>query len=408
MKPHNLNLRHLRAFREVARHNSVSAASAYVFLSQPAITQAISGLEKHLDAKLFKRTGSGMFVTRPGELFLSRTIRALDFIQTGARLALRLAPRKSSSGFVKFDQLLTFAQLRALVAVAKAGNFSLAARQINVSQPSLYRTARDLERLAGIALFNKTVNGIELTRSARALVRHAQLAFVELEKGFEEVENWHGRDSGRITIGTLPLARTFILPKAINAFASRYRDIDISVIDGPYDSLLHGLRHGELDMLIGALRQPLPADDIEQQELFSAPLAVIARTGHPLAQLKKLHARDLVRYPWVVPRKGTPTRSYFEKLFSRAGIPPPAHVIETSSLTLVKGLLAASDRLTISSLHQISHEAGSGLLSPLAYDMTGTARPIGITTRKNWKPTSALETMIDLLCEAGTLARKNH
>ncbi|HHI82833.1 MAG TPA: LysR family transcriptional regulator, partial [Rhizobiales bacterium] len=145
-----LNLRHLRAFREVARHNSISAASSRVFLSQPAITQAIAKLEKTLDTALFERTAAGMFVTTPGGLFLARVNRALDFIATGARQASRLGPRGRQRDAGKFARLLTFSQLKALVAVSQAGNFSLAARRIEASQPSLHRSARELERLAGI------------------------------------------------------------------------------------------------------------------------------------------------------------------------------------------------------------------------------------------------------------------
>lgn len=159
MRESYLNLRHLRAFREVARHQSVSVAATRIHLSQPAVTQAISKLETHLGTQLFTRQGSGMFLSEPGKLYLHRVERALSLIENGARMALRTRRKGSAKGFANFDLFVTTAQLRSLLAVAEAGNFSLAARSIKISQPSLHRTARDLERLAGITLFKRVSLG---------------------------------------------------------------------------------------------------------------------------------------------------------------------------------------------------------------------------------------------------------
>ncbi len=393
------NLRHLRAFREVARARNISQASERVHLSQPAITQAIAKLEDTLQAPLFERRKEGMFTTEPGAIVLVRVERALGFLERGARDALRLGQRKGGRGFERFDQLLTSAQLRALIAVSKAENFSLAARRVGISQPSLHRAARDLERLSGITLFEKVSQGIHLTPSADALVQYVNLALAELDQGFVEIEELKGTDAARIVVGTLPLARTFVLPRAINTLANNRPDVQISVIDGPYDDLLHGLRHGEIDLLIGALRDPVPIDDVVQEPLFSDQLAVTARAGHPLAAKKRLTAKQLSGYPWVVPRHGTPTREHFERMFPAAD--DAINLIETSSLILVRGLLLESDRLAVISAHQIRHERQEGLLVTLPVDMRGSNRPIGLTLRRDWQPTRSQQLFLDAIRAAG-------
>jgi len=396
------NLRHLRAFREVARLHSVSKASKEVYLSQPAITQAIGNMEKRLDTPLFERRSDGMFVTEPGDKFYTRVDRALDILATGVHTAIRLGTRRKSTGFADFQSLLTTAQLRALVAVSDAGNFSLAARSAGISQPSLHRAARDLERLSGLTLFTRTGQGIDLSPAAQSLVQHAKLAFAELVQGFVEIEEWHGIDSGRIVIGTMPLARTHILPTAINALSRDYPAVQVSVIDGPYDDLLHGLRHGEIDILIGALRDPIPIDDIEQQALFEDSLSIVARTGHPLAAKGPVCFEEMATYPWVIPRQGTPTRAMFEKLFADAEHTARQSPVETSSITLIRGLLLGSDRIALMSTHQAYYESKLGLLAPLAGNLEATERPIGITLRCNWRPTGAQEALLDALRDAGT------
>ena len=69
------NLRHLRSFREVARHGSLSAAARAVHISQPAVTLAIAGLERYFDAPLLLRRSTGVALTKAGEICLVRIER---------------------------------------------------------------------------------------------------------------------------------------------------------------------------------------------------------------------------------------------------------------------------------------------------------------------------------------------
>jgi len=396
------NLRHLRAFREVVRQNSVSLASQQVYLSQPAITQAIAKLEEMLGVSLFERRNDGMYATEPGLLFHERVDRALAHIQTGAREALRSGSKKGGGrGFANFDQLLTAAQLRALTAISGAGNFSLAARTAGISQPALHRAARDLERLAGVALFVKTGHGIELTRAAQTLAQHAKLAFAELEQGFEEVAGWLGLDTAVIAVGTMPLPRSFLLPSAVNSLMRTNPDVRVSIVDGPYDDLLHALRHGEIDLLVGALRDPVPIEDVVQEPLFQDPLTVVVRAGHPLARQRVVRVSDLIDYPWVLPRRGAPTRELFEEAFGGVKHLNRNGLIEASSLILIRELLCGSNRLTFISGHQVRHEQSLGLLSVLNVDMPLVERPIGVTVRRDWRPTATQERFLTLLRKAG-------
>jgi len=397
------NLRHLRAFREVALQGSISQASERIFLSQPAITQAIAKLERQLETPLFERHSNGMRLTEGGTLFAERVERALELIRYGTQEALRIGADKSSrrattpGQLLGTTQLLSTTQLRSLVAVAGARNFSLAARAIGTSQPALFRAARELENLMGTALFLKNAQGIDLTRSAQVLVQQVKLAFAELAQGFAEIAALNGRDTGCIVVGALPLSHHFVLPAAINALALQRPEVEVHAVDGPYDELLHGLRHGELDMLIGALRSPVPVDDVIQERLFDDPLAIVARTGHPLAGKTRITIADLAAFPWAVPRAGTPTRDSFEALFSEHRHAKPAGLVESSSLVLIRALLLDSDRLTLISAHQIRLEAKQGLLTTLPYNLSGTRRPIGLTTRAGWRPTATQKLFLDLL-----------
>ena len=382
------NIRHLRAFAEVARHRGISAAADAVFLSQPAITQAISKLETRLSVPLFERLTNGMNITPPGAMFLVRVQRMLDELSLGVDEAIRLQPGRSGKGFARFDRLVTAAQLRALIALSQARNFSIAARNTGISQPSIHRAGRDLERLAGFQLFRTASHGIELTPAAERLARRAKLAASELQQGLFEIEAYKGRDSTRIVIGSMPLARTRILPRAMNAILRDHAGIQLSTIEGPYNELLRGLRYGENDFLIGALRDPLPADDVVQEALFDDRLAIVTRPDHPLAGQGRVTLNDTLAYPWIAPPKATPAGTYLNEVLRIPDLENTPVKVVSSSLILVRGLLLEGDYVTIISHHQVRHELDHGVLVTLPVELPNNSRPIGLTFRAGWQPTA--------------------
>lgn len=401
------NLRHLRVFDAVAALGSISAAAPRVFLSQSAITQAISRLERRLDMRLFERQPDGMHLTEAGRCWQARVTRCLQYLQEGLRDSLRqhiASGRRSSQAL---PALLTTTQLKALIAVEKSGSFSLAGRQQNISQSSLHRAVRELEQLMDLRLFERDGREVRSTRACQLLARAVRLAFAELRQGLYELAALGHQEVGRIELGSMPLARTSLLPEVIKAFSADHPDIRISVMDAPYDDLLHHLRHGELDFLIGALRLPSPVEDIDQEALLSPPLTVVGRRGHPLAGDRLPDVATLARQAWVIPRPGTPTRQFFDNLFLEAGLDVPHRLVETSSQMLIRELLRGSDFLTLISSHQIEHELQEGILEVLPYPLEHTHRPIGLTLRRDWRPTPLQSEFLDRL-RAAARQRRPH
>ena len=392
-----LNIRHLRVFLGVVESRSISKASDKAFLSQPAITQAIAKLENNLQTTLFERRSDGMYATESGNAFAFRVGRALDILLNGIRGAVRIGGGRGRVRPSQLLQSLTTTQLRSLIAVSEAHNFSIASRNLGVSQSSLHRAARELESLLEIVLFEKTSIGISASKAARFLARETRLAFAEIAQGWEEINSLHSREIGRIVIGSMPLARTSLLPMAIIEFTSQHPDFNFSIVDGPYDDLLYHLRHGEIDLLIGALRFPMPSNDVVQEELFSSQSAIVARHDHPLCSSEHITLEVLAASSWVVPRSGAPTRAVFEAIFVDAGMAVPERLIEASSMILIRSLLQGSDRLALISEYQMQLELDTGTLATVAYDLSYSIRPIGITTRKSWEPTNKQLSFINIL-----------
>lgn len=394
------NLRHLRAFMEVAGAGGISAAAHRVHLSQPAVTQAIAGLEKRFGAHLLERRPEGMFLTSEGEVVLVRVRRMFELLADGEARAARLAARRDGKPTAGFHTRVTAAQLRALIAIRRAGSFSLAARTLGISQPSVHRAGRDLERLSGLRLFLSGRRGVELTPQAEALARAVKLAEAELNQGLDDLTRLRGQDTTRINLGSMPLSRSEILPAACDALLKDAAGVQIRLVDAPYAELLRQLRYGELDALIGALRDPAPTDDVVQEPLFEDVLAVMARPGHPLGGRSGLTLADTLAYPWIAPPKDTPAGNY---LFRTLGIGEmdrtPVRVV-SSSMVLVRGLLARGDYLTLLSPRQAAIEIAQGLMVALDIELPGSTRPIGLTTRAGWMATPTQARFLDLLRQA--------
>ena len=383
------NLRHLYAVAEAARQGSISRAADKVHLSQSAVTQGVARLEKAAGERLFDRTRSGIYPTEAGRHFVARIERAFQKLKSWQNEA---DPGGSSEPLYRRT---TSTQLRALIAVVENGGFTLAARELGRSQPSVYRSAKDLERLCGRELFRRTGNTVEPTVCARLMARCASLAFAEIHQGFEEIDELHGRMQGSVKVGCLPLARTSLLPTAITRFLAKHPSARMKVVDGPYDELLHALLHGRIDLVIGALRLPRPTNQIVQEALFDDPLSIVVRRGHPLLARGLPDVSELAGLDWIVPREGTPARDHFTAFFAEHCVAPPTRLIECSSLVTTRGLLLQSDRAALLSVRQARLDVDSGQLVTLSDPLPGTERTIGLTYRRDWQPTTVQREFID-------------
>ncbi len=390
------NLRHLRALREAASGGGISSAARALHLSQPAVTQAIASLEESLGAALLERTSRGATPTPAGRQCLVRVERALHQLKEG----LSEAARGASDG----DSVLrnvTAVQLEALVAVVEEGGFSQAARAGGLSRSAIHAAARQLERAVGTPLFESTSHGVQPTREAKRLARTVRLAAAELAQARAEVAAAAGFDRGSTVIGAMPLARSVIVPAAVLRFAAARPGHAISVLDGPYESMLDALRRGVADVLVGALRDDSPTD-VLQEHLFDDPLAIVVRAGHPLAELTGAGGRApslvaLSRFPWIAARPGSPLRRHFDRLLAAISHETPAAAIECNSLAAARGLLLASDRVMLLSAHQVRFELEAGQLVALPHPLGPVSRAIGLTLRRRWFPTEAQQELLGLI-----------
>lgn len=382
-------LRHLRVFLALLETGTVTGAARACNVSQPAASQALARLEAEAGVALVLHGREGSGPTEAGAAYGRRVARALARLD--AALAA-LAPRLVLTA--------TRAQLSALIAVRDAENFTLAAARLGLAQPTVHRAVTQLESEAGRPLFQRSGRRMQASRAAQALADAARLCFSELEQASAELAEHAGRRAGPVIVGALPLSRSIVLPRALAEFRRLRPSHPIRIQEGPYNDLLAGLRRGEIDVLIGALRPHLPLADVVQRALFTDDLVFVARPDHPLARARAPGIDALVAFPWVVPRPGTPARAQFEQFLAAVGARHPA-LIESGLMMLMRELLAQTDHIGCISRLQAQAEIALGAVAPLDLRLEGSERPIGLTTRADWLPTAAQAQLVEILARVG-------
>lgn len=381
------NLRHLRLFVAVGDLGSVTQAARLMGLSQPAVTQALNKLEQACGAPLLERSAQGIFLTERGLVLIPRLRSALATLD---QVLNDVAPRLRLT--------FTHAQTQALIAVAEAENFTLAARQLGLAQPTVHRAVSQIEQEVGRALFDRTTFGVLPNKQCERLAQAARLALYELSQADAELAALDGQDIGKMVIGAMPLARSALLPHAILKFRGLNQRLPLHIMDGSYEQLLLGLRRGKIDILVGALREPLAADDVVQDMLLTDDLAVLCGPDHPMNDAP-VSLERLREFPWVIPPQNTPSRAGFDLMWHNAGLAPPERIIESLSLLLMREMLRESDHLGCISAAQAKTEVRAGLVRRLPISPDAGRRTIGITTRIGWHPTQAQALMQQAICD---------
>ncbi|WP_338466687.1 LysR family transcriptional regulator [Novosphingobium sp. ZN18A2] len=371
------NVRHFAVLAATVRHGSVTRAARSVNLTQPALTQAIARLEAELDCALFERGSGGMTPTEPARLLAPRAEAAIAHIGS---------PR------------VTGTQMRAFLALARAGSYAGAAEATGLSAASLHRAVADLSVALGQRLVGRHGRSIMLTPAGERRVRGFGLAMAELRAGLAEVAAWQGRAAGRIVIGAMPLCRARWLPESVLRFHAAHPGVDVVVVEGSHAELAGPLRDGEVDLMLGALREATALDDLAQEAVFEDEPAMIMRADHPLLRAPVVDSDALLAYPWILPPRGTPLRHYWEDMMRAAGAEPPHVGIECGSVLAVRELLLGSDALTLLSPAQLAVELRGGVLKTLPPPVPVT-RTIGITTREGWRPTATQAAFVAMLRE---------
>lgn len=297
---------------------------------------------------------------------------------------------------------LNVRQMLDLLAVVDHGGVTAAARVLNVSQPALTRSVRQLEETLDVQLLARVGRGVEPTRFGRSLAQHARTIEAELRHATRDLSDLRQADGGHLAIGASPIGMATLVGPAIAGLRRARPGLTVDVRNDAFGSQLDALDRGDLDIVIGALFGVAGTHEhLVEEVLFQNSLSVIVRGDHPLTGRTDLSFADLASESWIIARGSATIRQLVANEFRFEGAEPPKFAVETDSMLCVKGLLLSGDFVCANPPELFATEIERGLLKELRLRWHSGSRAIGFTLRENGTITPPMEALIEILRDLG-------
>lgn len=187
--------------------------------------------------------------------------------------------------------------LELIVAVYEAGNLTLAAKQMGMSEPGLSKQLGVIERRIRLRLFNRGHDGAALTEAGRAFVEHARVSIQEYHRALHEARETQRSEHHKLRIGTSSFLPPCLI-ELLRAIELRlFHNLSIEVIaEYSFDLLLQLQRH-QIDLAL--VTSPPEMAAITTLRIASNPFMIVFREGHPLAAQSSTTIDEVALYPWV-------------------------------------------------------------------------------------------------------------
>lgn len=203
--------------------------------------------------------------------------------------------------------------LNYFLAIAREENFTKAAAQLHVTQPTLSRQIAQLEEELGVELFVRSNHNIILTEDGMILKRRAQEILSLADKTKRDFLHKDETLEGVISIGSGEFLSTRCLTDCIAAFRKKHPLVRYEFYSGNAGNIRDQIERGLLD--IGLMSEPI---DIRKYEFISMPVkeewGALVREDSPLVGKEFIVPQDLVGIPLILPL-GDFTQSSIGKWF---------------------------------------------------------------------------------------------
>ena len=148
---------------------------------------------------------------------------------------------------------LNLDQLRAFVEVVAHGNFTAAAKELNLSQPAVTHQIQELERRLNVTLVERLGKRAYLTEAGEKLIEHARSLLDEDSRTRSDMRRFADGWLGRVRIGTSMTVLMYLLPSLLRKLKTDHPQLEISLKAGTSAATLEMLRTNALDLGLCAL-----------------------------------------------------------------------------------------------------------------------------------------------------------
>lgn len=184
-------------------------------------------------------------------------------------------------------------QLQAFDQIVFHGSFSKAARQLDVSQPTISLRIRALEQEVGGALFLRKGSQLHLTELGQSFLPYGQTALRAMTTGAEVARRTLRGEKGQLRIATSPSLATGFFATTVARFHQSYPHIDVAIHTGHNRQILEMLY--EHYVHLGFVTGPFFHPEISSLLRLEEPLVMVTHPGHPLTQGEYITLADVMR-----------------------------------------------------------------------------------------------------------------
>ena len=275
---------------------------------------------------------------------------------------------------------LSLRHVRSFLEIARAESVSLAADRLNVTQPAVSRSLKELEDILGVQLFDRTGRRLRLNEAGRTFQAHASASMTELLRGVERVVD-HGGQPARLSLGVLPTAASDLVPRAALAFRKEMPHVRLHIQTGPNWLLFNQLRDGEVDLVVGRMPEKEARTGVTFQQLYIEDVVLVCRPGHPILKAPQAETQ-IGDCTLIVPPAGAVISQTVERYLSSIGLADVHGAFETVALPVGRKLVINSDAIWFISRGVVADELDAGVLAEVGLSSPMLSGPVGFSVAR--------------------------
>ena len=299
---------------------------------------------------------------------------------------------------MNWDAHLRLRHVRTFLEIARAESVSVAAERLNITQPAVSRSLRELEEMLGVRLFDRVGRGLRLNEAGRVFQSHASASMIELMRGRDRLARG-GDLTARLSVGVLPTAAADLVPRAALTFREEMPHVRLHILTGPNWLLFNQLRDGTVDLVVGRMPEKTGATGVTFQQLYIEDVVLVCRPGHPILQAgqpEQLIADSTL----ILPPGGAVIYPTVARYLASIGLPELRGAFETVALPVGRKIVSMSDALWFISRGVVADELAAGTLQVVELASPLLSGPVGISVSASAPLNVARSVLADCLRHA--------
>jgi DNA-binding transcriptional LysR family regulator len=281
---------------------------------------------------------------------------------------------------------LRFRQLEMICALADCRSMRAASELMHQCPPALSKSLREVERIVGEPLFERSSRGLATSAAGDHFVREARSVLNQLGRLRETFDNRASRRPAQLTIGSAASLAWCIVPGAVRSLAEDGRLPQIRLREGRIVPLAEQLLMGDLDAIV-TLATPeamevLSDGTLAFDQFHHERMVVVAAASHPVGR-RKVTWKTLRQIPWILPPPSFIQRRTVQQAFLGAGELPPEPAIESINMPAMLRLAEAGLGLTAVPYYAVRREIDAGVLRLVKTETELESVPIGFAYRRS-------------------------